>query len=325
MSIEHCSQPEFYKRFVHHDHEQRMNKVVILTTLMMIAEIAGGLFLGSMALLADGFHMATHTIALGISSFAYAYARRYAHDPLYGFGTGKVNDLAGYTSAILLLFVTFYVLYESVARLINPVPIIYHQAIWIALIGLVVNIVSAFLLHSSEDQDGHSHHHEEFAGDHHHDAHFGHDNNFRSAYMHVIADMVTSLAAVFALSCGAWLGWGWMDPVMGLIGAGVILSWAWTLLRDTSMVLLDRDRDLEPSQEIRRVLVDNGAIISDMHVWRVGHGCHAAVLTVSSSQNITAEQVRAWLQPIQLAHLTVEILPSPATRCAIIVDSCHPL
>lgn len=316
MSIEHCSQPDFYQRFEHRDHERRMGRVLALNSLMMIAEIAGGLVLGSMALLADGFHMATHVIAMGISSLAYIYARRHAHDPRYSFGTGKVSDLAGFTSAILLVFVTLYVLYESVARLITPTPIIYKQAIWIALIGLVVNVVSTFLLHVREDKHDHNHHDHfpaqmhEHKHQHKHSSH--HDNNFRSAYLHVIADAFTAFAAVIALCCGAWFGWQWMDPAMGIVGVGVILSWVWTLLRDTSMVLLDQNSEEGPTQEIRRVLKDKGASISDIHVWRVGHGCHAAVLSVSSSQEVSADQVREWLIPVQLDHVTIEILPFKA-------------
>lgn len=305
MSIKHCSQSDFYQHFIQPDREQRMGKVVFLTCFMMVAEIVGGLLLGSMALLADGFHMMTHTVALGISAFAYAYARHHARDPRYSFGTGKVGDLAGFTSAVILILITAYVAYESTARLIHPVQIIYRQAIPIAFVGLIVNVISAFILHGHEEhQDHHDHSHS------HAHSHSHHDNNFRAAYVHIIADAVTSVTALAALFCGMEFGWRWLDPVMGLVGAGVILSWAWGLLCETSTVLLDRDAGTEISGRIHRLLVDQGIEISDLHILRVGQGCYAAILAVSVPAGIAVDHIREQLQPLGLAHITIEIVPS---------------
>lgn len=310
MPTHHCSQPAFFERAATHDYEGRMNKVVLLTLFMMVAEIAGGWLWGSMALLADGFHMATHVLALGISAFAYGYARRHAQDARYSFGTGKVTDLAGFTSAIILIFITLYVFYESTLRLVAPVAIAYHEATVIAFIGLLVNVFSALILQGAK---GHDHHGHDHAHGHEHSHHKHHDNNFRSAYIHVIADALTSVAALLALVCGSSLGWGWMDPVMGLVGGGVILSWAWGLLRDTSMVLLDRDPGGKTAQHIRDHLAAHSVQITDLHVWRVGHNCHAAVLAVMVPSGISADQVRSWLAPLGLAHVTIEIIPTVVT------------
>ena len=304
MSYPLCSQPAFYQKLTNHNYEKQMNKVVLLTTLMMVVEIIGGWWLGSMALLADGFHMVTHAVALGISAFAYGYARRHRHDPRYSFGTGKVGDLAGFTSAIILLVVTGYIAVESGMRLLSPVPIAYGEATIVAALGLGINIASAFILGHDTHSHDHSHGHDHVDGDHHHQ----HDNNFRSAYVHVLADAVTSVAALAALLCGRYLGWGWMDPVIGLAGAGVILSWAIGLLRDTSAVLLDRETAQNPIRKIQQVLADHKINVVDLHVWRVGHGCHAVVVTVVSAQAMTGDSIRDILRPLDLAHVTVEIV-----------------
>ncbi len=302
MSVEHCSQSEFYHGHLFHEHERRTLAVVILTAVMMVAEIAGGLWLGSMALLADGFHMGTHVGALGISAFAYSYARRHAHDPRYSFGTGKVSDLAGFSSAIILAFVAAYVIYESGLRLAAPVPIAYGEAIVIAALGLAVNVASALILqgahayHDGEDGHNHAHHH---------------DNNFRSAYVHVMADAATSVMALVALFCGWRFGWRWMDPVMGILGAIVILSWARSLMRDTSAVLLDRVPQTATSEKIRHIVTAQGAEITDLHLWRVGPGAHAVIIALTAPQVVSAEQVRGWLKPLGLAHVTIEINQKP--------------
>lgn len=219
-----------------------------------------------------------------------------------------MSDLAGFTSAIILTFVTLYVFYESIIRLFNPVPIIYNQAIWIAFVGLIVNILSAKILHGNGDhthdhEHSHAPHETDLAHHHHH-----HDNNFRAAYIHIIADAVTSVAALLALFCGLEFGWSWMDPAMGIVGAGVILSWVWRLLCDTSTVLLDRDSSLEKSERISHVLADKGVQICDLHTWRVGHDCYAAILTVSAPKGVIADQVRGWLHPLRLAHVTIEVV-----------------
>jgi cation diffusion facilitator family transporter len=296
----HCSQPELYRGPETREYERRTRAVVILTFFMMAVEVIGGTWFHSMALLADGFHMATHVGALGISAFAYAYARNHHTDPRYSFGTGKVSDLAGFSSAIILAIIALYVIFESASRLIAPVNILYGEAIPIACVGLAVNIASAIILHGA-----HSHHHDHEGHDHSHE-HNHQDNNFRSAYIHIIADGVTSVMAIIALGCGYAFGWRWMDPVMGGIGAFVILSWARGLMRDTGAVLLDRVPETDAGAKIRAIVEGQGARITDLHIWRVGPGCHAAILAVTSTQ-VNADQVREWLKPLGLAHVTIEI------------------
>ncbi|BCH35225.1 cation transporter [Mesorhizobium sp. L-8-10] len=273
--------------------------VVLLTTLMMIGEIVAGSVFNSMALLADGFHMATHAGALAVAAGAYAFARRHAHDRRFSFGTGKVGDLAGFASALILALVALGIGVESVGRLFDPRPVAFGEATLVAVLGLVVNALSALLL-----SGGHRH------GRHHHDhenhAHHGHrDNNLRSAFAHVLADALTSVLAIVALVAGRYLGWIWLDPVMGIVGAIVIASWSWSLLRDTAGVLLDAsDQQLEA--EIRqRVEREGDARITDLHVWRVGPGACAAI--VSFTGRDTSEAVRRRLTAVHdLAHVTVE-------------------
>lgn len=275
--------------------------VVTLTCVMMVAEIFGGWWLGSMALLADGFHMATHVGALGISVFAYGYARRHTHNPRYSFGPGKVGDLAGFTSALILTAIALYVIFESGMRLLSPVAIAYSEASIVAVIGLAVNAVSALILRGS-----HTHHHH-IDDAHSHDHRHEHDSNFQAAYLHIIADAVTSLLAIFALLGGWAFGWSWMDPAVGIIGAFVILSWAWTLIRATSSALLDGVPQTHTSEQIQKILLERNIQITDMHIWRVGPAATAAILTVMSKQPITAGDVRTWLKPLEIAHLTVEV------------------
>lgn len=274
----------------------------MLTALVMIAEILGGHWLGSMALLADGFHMSTHVGALGISLFAYAFARRHSHDPRYSFGTGKVGDLAGFTSALILLLIAFYVIIESAERLMNPVHIFYGEAVSIAVIGLVVNGVSAAIMHSRD----HHHEHESEHDDHVHH-HHKHDSNFRSAYLHILADAVTSLLAIGALLCGWIFGWQWMDPIVGIIGAIVIISWAISLIRDTSAVLLDRVPHSETADKVRNIIKSQKVEITDFHLWRIGPGAYAAILAITSAESLTASTVRNWLKPLGIVHTTIEI------------------
>lgn len=305
MSKEHCSQTEFYQNHMSHDNERRMRWVVWLTCVMMVVEVVGGLYFGSMALLADGLHMITHAGALGISVFAYGYARRHMHDPRYSFGTGKVGDLAGFTSALILVVIAFYVIFESGSRLLHPVPIVYGEAILIAVVGLLVNGASALILKGP----GHHHHYHEHEG-HGHGAHthaHHQDTNFKSAYLHVLADAVISLLAIFALVCGWVWGWRWLDPIVGMVGAFVILSWSRSLIRDTSAVLLDHMPQTNMSEQIRTILKGQGADITDLHLWRVAPGSHVAILAITAAQPTTPQQVREWLKPLGLAHMTVEI------------------
>ena len=279
----------------HDENARRTLWVVMLTVAMMVVEIAAGAITGSMALLADGFHMATHAGALGIAAAAYAYAKRHAHSPRYSFGTGKVGDLGGFASALILALVSLGIGVESVMRLLDPAEVQFGTATLIAVVGLAVNIVSALLL-------GHGHSH-----DHEHDHHHGHDNNLRSAYVHVIADALTSVLAIAALLAGRYLGWVWLDPVMGIVGAIVIARWAWSLMGVTAGVLLDRT-DEHVAAEIRELVEQPGdARITDLHVWRVGPDAHAAIVSVVGSATTDAEGIRERLKPVhEVSHLTVE-------------------
>ncbi|MGV7119465.1 MULTISPECIES: CDF family Co(II)/Ni(II) efflux transporter DmeF [unclassified Sphingopyxis] len=285
----------------HDENARRTLWVVLLTAVMMVAEIAAGLAFNSMALLADGFHMATHAGALGIAALAYRYARRHATSGRYSFGTGKVGDLAGFASALVLGIVAIGIAWESAIRLVDPSPVAFGEAAVIAVIGLGVNIVSALLLGHGHGH-GHDHHH-----DHAHDHHHGHetDNNMRSAYLHVLADALTSVLAIAALLGGRYFGWVWLDPAMGVVGAIVIAIWSWSLMRDTAAVLLDAtDKKLEA--EIRALVEGPGdARIRDLHVWRVGPAAHAAIVSVTGT---TRAAVCERLRPVhEIEHLTVEI------------------
>lgn len=294
----------------HDENARRTLWVVLLTAVMMVGEIAAGIAFNSMALLADGFHMATHAGALGIAALAYRYAKRHAESGRYTFGTGKVGDLAGFASALVLGIVALGIAWESAIRLVNPSPVAFGEATVIAVIGLGVNIVSALLLgHGHEHGHGHDHsHHHDHAEDHDHDhAHdHGHekDNNLRSAYFHVIADALTSVLAIAALLGGRYLGWVWLDPAMGIVGAIVIAVWSATLMRDTGAVLLDAT-DTALESEIRsRIEGPGDATITDLHVWRVGPGAHAAIVSVVGASRSTICQR---LRPIrEIEHLTVE-------------------
>ena len=284
----------------HDENARRTLWVVALTAVMMVGEIAAGLAFNSMALLADGFHMATHAGALGIAAVAYAYAKRHAHGRRYSFGTGKVGDLAGFASALVLGIVALGIAFESAMRLVDPRPVAFTEATVIAVIGLGVNVVSALLLGHGHDH-GHDHHH---GGDHHDHTH-ERDNNLRSAYLHVVADALTSVLAIAALLGGRYLGWVWLDPLMGLVGSVVIAVWAWSLMRDTGAVLLDAT-DAAIEAEIRELVEGPGdAKITDLHVWRVGPGAHSAIISVVGA---TREVICARVQPVhEIEHLTVEI------------------
>jgi cation diffusion facilitator family transporter len=280
----------------HEENARRTLWVVLLTLVMMVAEIAAGYLTGSMALLADGFHMATHAGALGIAAAAYAYAKRHARSPRFSFGTGKVGDLGGFASALILALVSLGIAVESVMRLLEPAEVQFGTATLIAIVGLVVNIVSALLL-------GHGHRH---SHDHEHH-HPGHDNNLRSAYVHVLADALTSVLAIAALLAGRYLGWVWLDPVMGIVGAIVIARWAWSLMKVTAGVLLDQT-DEHVAAEIRELVEQAGdARITDLHVWRVGPEAHAAIVSVIGQATTDAEGIRERLKPVhEVSHLTVE-------------------
>jgi len=285
-----------YLGSIHDENARRTLWVVVLTSMMMVGEIVAGVMFNSMALLADGFHMATHAGALGIAAAAYAYAKKHARSGRFTFGTGKVGDLAGFASALVLGLVALGIGAESIGRLLDPRTVAFGQATIIAVVGLLVNVASAMLLKGGHHH-GHDHH------DHGH-AHQHQDSNLRSAYVHVLADALTSVLAIAALLGGRYLGWVWLDPAMGIVGAIVIASWSWTLMRDTAAVLLDAS-DPHLEDEIRQEVEGPGdARITDLHVWRVGPGAHAAIVSV-----IGADQgsVRRRLAPVhEIAHLTVE-------------------
>ncbi|MDB5415531.1 MAG: cation diffusion facilitator family transporter [Rubritepida sp.] len=280
----------------HDANARRTLWVVGLTAAMMVGEIVAGQVYNSMALLADGFHMATHAGALAVAAAAYAFARRHAEDRRFSFGTGKVGDLAGFASALVLALIALGIGVESVGRLFEPRAVAFTEATVVAIVGLVVNLASALLL-SGTHQHGHDHHHD-------HAEHHDHDNNLRSAFAHVVADAFTSVLAICALLAGRYLGWLWLDPAMGIVGGIVIAVWAWNLLRDTAGVLLDAtDPHLEA--EVREhVEAEADARINDLHVWRVVPGAHAAIVSVAGSAD-AATILRRLAPVLELAHLTI--------------------
>jgi cation diffusion facilitator family transporter len=307
--------------------ERSTRLVMWITAAMMVAEVAAGWFYNSMALLADGFHMSSHAVAIGLSAFAYAAARKHAGDARFAFGTWKIEVLGGFASAIFLLVVVALMLFASVDRLISPQPIHYEEAIVIAAVGLIVNIVSAWILGAAHhDHGGHGHGgHDHHAHDHHdHDHDHGHahqpargrqhhDLNLRSAYIHVVADAATSVLAIVAL-LGGWLyGWAWLDPAMGVFGAIVVALWAKRLIGDTAKVLLDREMDHPVVQEIAEAIEQGGRAgeteVTDLHVWRVGKATYAcAVTVVTHDPTLTPAAVRQWISPHkEVVHSTIEV------------------
>ena len=300
-----------------HAAERGTRAVMWITAAMMVVEILAGWWFNSMALLADGWHMSSHAVAIGLSAFAYAAARRYARDPRFAFGTWKIEVLGGFASAIFLLGVAATMVFASVERMFSPQPIHYREALVVAAVGLVVNIVCALILAGAHEHHDHHHHHGEHAHGHH--SHHGdhQDLNLRSAYLHVVADAVTSVLAIIALF-GGWLyGWSWLDPTMGIVGAVLIAVWAKNLLGETGKVLLDREMDHPVVEEIRQAVEtgpDAGETrIADLHVWRVGKGSYACALSVvTHDMALTADRVREQLAVHEeIVHTTIEI-----HRCA---------
>lgn len=297
----------------HRRGERRTLLVIALTAVTMVLEISTGIVFGSMALLADGLHMASHTVALGITALAYVYARRHAANPRFSFGTGKVNALGGFTGALLLAGFSLAMAWESMARFFAPVPIAFDQAIGVAVLGLLVNGVSVLLLGDGRDH-GHAHgqgqdHHHSHSHSHSHE----HDHNLRSAYLHVLADALTSLLAIFALLAGKYLGLAWMDPAMGIIGALLVARWSIGLLRDTSHTLLDRQAPDALCQRLRNAVESHGHDrVTDLHVWSIGPGLHAAELAVVTHDVLTPDGVKARLpKELRVVHATVEIHRCP--------------
>lgn len=290
----------------------RTRIVLVLTLVMMAAEIAAGWIFGSMALLADGWHMATHAAVLGIAVFAYAYARRHAANAAYTFGTGKIGDLAAFTSAILLAVVALLMAVESFERLANPVAIDFRDAMAVAVIGLLVNLVSAWLLKDDHHHDhGHDHgNHADHHRDHHHEHHdHRRDLNREAAYAHVLADALTSVFAIVALAAGLVWGLAWMDPAMGVLGAAIITRWSWSLMRSSGRVLLDATPTGATARAVRTAVEsDSVSRVTDLHIWRIGPGQLAAVLTIAARKPYTAAQYKARLASISgLSHTTIEV------------------
>jgi cation diffusion facilitator family transporter len=294
--------------------ERKTQLVIAITATMMVVEIVAGVLFGSMALLADGLHMASHAVALGINAYAYAYARRHAHDSSYSFGTGKVNTLGGYTGAILLAAFAALMVSESVQRLVVPVPIAFDQAILVAVVGLVVNGLSMLILGSSHDHghddDDHEHDHDHERG-HDHDAHphGSHDHNLVSAYLHVLADALTSLLAIVALLAAKYFGLTWMDPFMGVVGAALVARWSFGLLKATSAVLLDRSAAPEICAAVREGIerVDGNRVV-DLHVWCIGLNLYSVLVTVVAPVPQPPEHYKALLPVgLNVVHATVEV------------------
>jgi len=297
----------------HGRNERRTRLVVLLTAVMMVGEIVAGSLFGSMALLADGWHMATHAAAIGITAAAYLFARRHARDARFSFGTGKFGDLAAFTSAIILALIAVQVAYESAYRMIYPVSIAFGEAIAVAILGLVVNLASAALLHDSGQHHhghDHAHHDDHHGGDAQHGHHHGdqYDNNLRAAYIHVLADAATSVLAIAALLVAMVAGWVWADPAVGIIGSLVIASWAYGLIRDSGAVLLDASADKKMESKIRHRLETRGDRITDLHLWQVGPGHRAVVVSLISDDPLPPATYKRRLSGLHgLSHVTVEV------------------
>lgn len=290
----------------HKRNEWRTWIVVALTAGMMIAEIIAGYLFGSMALLADGFHMATHAGALTMAGFAYYFARRHAHDARLTFGTGKLGELAGYTSAVILALIALMIGVQSIVRLATPVDIKFSEATLVAVIGLIVNLASAWLLHSGEHS--HEHGHDDHEGGAHGAAHHHHDHNLRSAYLHVLTDALTSVLAIVALLAGSFFGWVWMDPLMGIVGAVVIARWSWGLLTGAGAILLDAVPDDRLASSIRERIEINGDKTADLHLWRLGPGHLAVIVSVVSHAPQPPGHYKRLLAGLpSLSHITIEV------------------
>ena len=292
--------------------ERGTRLVMWITAAMMVIEIVAGWWYNSMALLADGWHMSSHAVAIGLSAFAYAAARKYARDSRFAFGTWKIEVLGGFASAIFLLGVAALMAFSSIERIISPQPIHYQEAVVIAVLGLIVNLVCAVILGKAHDHRDHGHDHSH-QHDHGHPHEHHHDLNLKSAYLHVIADAATSVLAIIALIGGWMYGWSWLDPVMGIVGAALVAKWAKGLLTETGKVLLDREMDHPVVAEIREA-IETGpnageTLISDLHVWRVGKGAYScAISVVTHDPTLTPAKIREQLAVHEeIVHTTIEI------------------
>ncbi|WP_076366636.1 CDF family Co(II)/Ni(II) efflux transporter DmeF [Phaeovulum vinaykumarii] len=307
--------------FLGRNHDRNARRtwwVIALTAATMGAEIVAGTVFGSMALVADGWHMATHAAALMITALSYDYARRHAHDPRFSFGTGKIGDLAAFASAVVLALVALLIGWESLQRLAQPVPIDFAQATLVAVLGLAVNLASALLLHEGGDHGhGHAHSHDHGPAHHSHDHahHHAHDHaqdsNLRAAYLHVLADALTSVMAIAALVLGRAFGWSWLDPMIGLVGALVIARWSWGLMQQAGGVLVDRLPEGTTLPDQIRAALDDGAVrITDLHVWQLGPGRHGAIVALETPGPGCPSCYRARLAHLgALAHVTIEVRP----------------
>jgi cation diffusion facilitator family transporter len=284
----------------HSANERKAWAVIALCSTMMLIEIGGGIAFGSLALVADGLHMSTHAIAMLIAALAYTFARKHASDTRFSFGTGKVGDLAGFSSAIVLGLIAVLIGYEAVTRFLAPVAISFREAIPIAILGLIVNVVSAWLLSGGDE-----HHH-----DHEHVVqHANRDHNLRAAFVHVAADAAVSVLAILGLTAARYLGWLWMDPMMGIVGAVVISLWAYALVRDTGRILLDMTPDSALLSRIRRCLEADGDRIADLHLWRLGPGHLGAILAIMTPHARDTSFYRSLLKSFpSLSHVTVEVI-----------------
>ncbi len=288
------------------DSEKNTSKVKIvfwLTTVIMILEIGAGTWSGSMALLADGWHMGTHSAAFLITIFAYSYAKKHSNNKSFSFGTGKVNYLGGFASAIALAIVAIMMVLESMQRLVEPHNIQFNEAIIVAFIGLVVNVISAFIL--KDDHHHHHHHNEESSNNHHH-----HDHNMKAAYLHVLADTLTSVLAIIALLVGKYMGLIWLDPMMGIVGAVVIFHWSFGLIKESSAVLLDKSVDISMLNKISLAMKEKNSVIKDIHVWKIANSHQAAILSVSSHEPLDSDEYKEILKTFlpQLSHISIEIV-----------------
>ncbi len=305
----------------HTRNERRTWAVIALCAVMMAAEIAGGLVFGSIALVADGLHMSTHAGALLLAALASRYARRHADDARFTFGTGKLGDLAGFTSAVVLVMIALLIGYEAVMRLIEPIPVRFDEAIAIAVLGLAVNLVSAFMLGGGHDHGhGHAHTHahdgDHDDDDHHHHDHHDHhhhthrDHNLRAAVVHVMADAAVSVLVIVGLLLGRLLGWVWMDPLAGLAGAIVIVSWSYALIRDTGGVLLDMTPDPDMAENIRMAIERDGDRLCDLHLWRLGPGHIGVIVSIATAMPRAPTFYRERLAAFRsLSHVTIEVHP----------------
>ena len=287
--------------------QKRILIATILTAIMMVLEILGGWFFNSMALLADGWHMSSHMLALGLAYFAYRMARHYAHDPRFSFGTWKIEILAGYSSAVLLMVVAIMMGIQSIIRLFNPITIHFNEAIPIAMVGLVVNLVCAWLLHDDghEHHHSHTHHHHDHAHDHHH-----HDLNQKAAFLHVVADAVTSVLAIIALFAAKYFNWNSLDALLGIVGALLVARWSWGLLRETAKTLIDAEMNHPVVQEIKDVMAQFPQVeMTDLHVWKVGKGKFSCILGLETTlADLSPDQVKAQLSiHEEIVHASVEI------------------